>query len=1049
MLLVHAEGYDSPDDEEDEFDAPDISTDPLFRSRASLFESFQPGGPAPAEDEDVPWAFDDHPAIRNIYIRAFVGSAFHGMTREATVNMLRCSRVTLQSGAAAGVEFRGLENFAVTLSTVEKRLGLSTDSLITYMFLCDVCWRPHFPHELSELNDEHCDAPDCDGTLYTVKRLSGGAQKRTPVLTLPFVSPDKAIQRMCLQPGKVAQWQEWRRGDDVPGRREPSTSTGYSAFDDPDKPLTDITDGWGWRAIQAGLERRRNGSWDVRDVDVSELKQQFVALPNGIVVQINVDWFQAVKNGCHSTGALYATICNNRRDIRFLREETSLLMVFPGPHEPSSEQYNNVLRIVVHHFKRLYNGQFPLTSFLDKEPELFHVQVASDVYDLPASRKTSGTLACTSKIFMCDRCDTPFYALTDPAAYDSKKFNARDPWRYLKYAFRARDASAEVAEEISRRRGVRYSVVDELVNWLPGDTGLVEPMHCIYGSLIKHLCKNILYKTGMIQGEGMEKLEEFFRTLIWPPSVSRLPPSVSVARGAGSIKADQWRSQIIVFFVGLFAAWQVDGEIPDIDAEPSASNTKNAAAQLAQEKLVRARLRENLLAKKPDVTQEELDAIKEIQMDRSLRRHYDAVVQFTAAIRILTSNSISPNEIKRGCGALERSIQDWARMHCHLVPYFHLATHLQPQFYKHGPLPGWWAFPYERDNGFLGRFNHNGHAGGEMEGTMMRGWWKATLIQDLITRLEKIPNPGPEDIDSLEVLKSCIKGGTSERKGSLLTYISRMQTEANPGTFYLFILISDSDAIEFSRFSKTKNLRELGPNHYRLVLQYLKELWGPDLVVLPDVSMPTADNEISVSAEVESFSHAWVKKRRFGAGEEHRGQSAKYGYINGRVPVRIDHILRVKHKISDTTSLVACFAILRRFQPCTDIFNWPWDLWATGIGVRVWQQNILGSPEVVSLDRLTGHFVLAPITVRKIDLWVTIAYDHASLHYLPALLSLTPIFFRICRRMTSIFARTTRQSDFSLGQLFSVGYMFFSSHLRLFIVRFYSTHITWNTTFPP
>ncbi|KAJ7018533.1 hypothetical protein C8F04DRAFT_877254, partial [Mycena alexandri] len=67
-------------------------------------------------------------------------------------------------------------------------------------------------------------------------------------------------------------------------------------------------------------------------------------------------------------------------------------------------------------------------------------------------------------------------------------------------------------------------------------------------------------------------------------------------------------------------------------------------------------------------------------------------------------------------------------MHCHLVPYFHLATHLQPQFLRHGPGPGWWTFGYERNNGFLGRFNTNGHSGGEIEGTMMRGWWKATLI---------------------------------------------------------------------------------------------------------------------------------------------------------------------------------------------------------------------------------------------------------------------------------------------------------------------------------
>ncbi|KAJ7027447.1 hypothetical protein C8F04DRAFT_879956, partial [Mycena alexandri] len=457
----------------------DITSDPLFRTRASLFDSFQPDQEEPAPESDVPWAFNDHPAIRHIYIRAFVGAAFEGMTRSAVGSMLEGAQVVFQSAQRAGVDYPGLENFARTLGTVEKRLGVSTDDLITYFFLCDVCWKPHSPVQLASLHSPHCTNPNCAGTLYTTKRLSSGSEKRTPRLTLPFVPPEKALQRMCLQPGKVAQWQEWRGPDDTAGKRAPSTLRGYAAFPDLDKPMIDITDGWGWRAIQAGLERRRNGVWEIRDVDVHELKQQFVALPNGIVIQINIDWFQAVKGGCHSTGAMYATIGNNPRRIRFLREETILIMMFPGPHEPTSEQYNNVMEIAVHHFKKLYNG-VSLNVHAKAEPEPFHVQIGSDVSDLPASRKTSGLLACTAKYFMCDHCDTPFYGLVDPESFDPTKLNARDPWRYLKYAFRARDASEEVAEEISRRRGVRYSVLDELVNWLPGETGLFDPMHAIF-----------------------------------------------------------------------------------------------------------------------------------------------------------------------------------------------------------------------------------------------------------------------------------------------------------------------------------------------------------------------------------------------------------------------------------------------------------------------------------------------------------------------------------------------------------------------------------------
>ncbi|KAJ7044318.1 hypothetical protein C8F04DRAFT_879188, partial [Mycena alexandri] len=222
-------------------EAADVSQDPLFRSRSELFDSFQPGhDPTLDSEAAVPWAFDDHPAIRNAYIRAFVGAAFNGMTREASTLMLNGYRVAFESAAAKGVDYPGLSSFALTLSTVEKCLGVSTDDLITYFFLCEVCWQPHYPEELTTLTSPACNQQHCGGSLYTVKRLSSGMQKRTPILTLPFVAPEKAIQRMCLQPGKVAQWQEWRGPLDAAGPREPSSLTGYAAFPDLDRPMNDI-----------------------------------------------------------------------------------------------------------------------------------------------------------------------------------------------------------------------------------------------------------------------------------------------------------------------------------------------------------------------------------------------------------------------------------------------------------------------------------------------------------------------------------------------------------------------------------------------------------------------------------------------------------------------------------------------------------------------------------------------------------------------------------------------------------------------------------------
>ena len=91
----------------------------------------------------------------------------------------------------------------------------------------------------------------------------------------------------------------------------------------------------------------------------------------------------------------------------------------------------------------------------------------------------------------------PFYSLTNPDCFDPSsellalsrcqywllnyaEFLLRDDWRYLKYAFRARDAEPNLAEDIFRQRGVRWSSFNLIPGWLPSATAVVEFMHCIF-----------------------------------------------------------------------------------------------------------------------------------------------------------------------------------------------------------------------------------------------------------------------------------------------------------------------------------------------------------------------------------------------------------------------------------------------------------------------------------------------------------------------------------------------------------------------------------------
>ncbi|KAG1747491.1 hypothetical protein EDD22DRAFT_981908 [Suillus occidentalis] len=292
-------------------------------------------------------------------------------------------------------------------------------------------------------------------------------------------------------------------------------------------------------------------------------------------------------------------------------------MVIPGPNEPTLLQLNNIMERFVTEMTQLYA-----------------------VSDLPASCKIEGLASFSSKFFMCPQCKTPSYYLADPRGFDYLYFKLRDPWCYVQYAFRACSADDADKKEIFDRHGVSWTVINDLPGWLNSVNSVVKFMHCIYLCMVRHLTKVIILQLGMLSSTPrddqypLDRLESFFTQIIWPPSVSRLPPSVT----SSSSKADQWCHHISVLFIRLFIAWEIDGKIPDIDAPKSRSGTKDTTAFAKTEKVLQQRCLE--------------------------------------------------------------------------------------------------AFPYEQNNGFLGRTNHNNHKGGELECTMMCKWWKWVLVHDLVRPLQ-------------------------------------------------------------------------------------------------------------------------------------------------------------------------------------------------------------------------------------------------------------------------------------------------------------------------
>ena len=71
---------------------------------------------------------------------------------------------------------------------------------------------------------------------------------------------------------------------------------------------------------------------------------------------LNLDWFQPYDNTVHSTGVIYAAICNLPRNIRFKRENLLILGLLPGPNEVGLHKINHYLALIVDELKLLWNG---------------------------------------------------------------------------------------------------------------------------------------------------------------------------------------------------------------------------------------------------------------------------------------------------------------------------------------------------------------------------------------------------------------------------------------------------------------------------------------------------------------------------------------------------------------------------------------------------------------------------------------------------------------------------------------------------------------------
>ena len=150
----------------------------------------------------------------------------------------------------------------------------------------------------------------------------------------------------------------------------------------------------------------------------------FLQSPYCLLLALNVDWFEPFERGIYAVGAIYLTILNLPRSIRYKPENIILVGIIPGPKEPK-HTINSYLTPLVYELQEAWADGFRLPTWYQNIITV-KLALACIACDIPATRKACGFLSHNATLG-CNKClkkfNTSFGERTDYSGFDRQKLD--------------------------------------------------------------------------------------------------------------------------------------------------------------------------------------------------------------------------------------------------------------------------------------------------------------------------------------------------------------------------------------------------------------------------------------------------------------------------------------------------------------------------------------------------------------------------------------------------------------------------------------------------
>ena len=468
------------------------------------------------------------------------------------------------------------------------------------------CWYVPFPNHTRRQQRTECGTP----LLNTVQSRSRATYFR-PIKVFCYQSLKKSIALLFQQEHFVKSIQLWRE------RRVPEDIMG------------DVYDGKLWHTFSDNNGKR------------------FTDEPYNLMVFLNVDWFQPFTHVTYSVGAMYLSIQNLPRSMRYKLENVILIGIIPGPKEPKYTM-NQYLSHLVEELKDFWYGvEIPLQNTGSVIVKLALTGISCD---LPAVRKVCG-FAGFSSILGCSKClhhfqSGSFGQKLDYSGYNRQLWPLRTLTAHKEAATQYTMAKTPTEQKrILSKFGVRYSSLIDLPYFNPIRFHVVDPMHNLLLGTAKHMMQ-IWTKHGILSYQSFVTIEERVRSITTPKDIGRLPQKISFS--FSGFTADQWKNWTTIFSIVC-----LKGILP--------------------------------------------------------QDHLNCWILFTKACNLLCSRVIHKNALVSADLFLQQFCKKFEELYgkedC--TPNMHMHLHIKESVVDYGPVYGFWCFAFERLNGVLGSYQTN------------------------------------------------------------------------------------------------------------------------------------------------------------------------------------------------------------------------------------------------------------------------------------------------------------------------------------------------------